>query len=340
MMPMFRAALLKTTLLYLVIIMAISLFFSIIIYNVSTLEIGRNAGRQQNVIDRLGRSGIVPNDPTLLAERQQLIDEANNNIFDNLLYTNIAILVLAGGLSYYLAGRTIKPIEDSHDAQSRFTGDASHELRSPLAAMKAEIEVALRDPKLTRDEAIGLLKSNLEEVERLRTLSDGLLELARDNGKPIDKTDFELSNVIYTSVSKISKKSKEKNISIETDNDEHIQIHANHAQIEGLLVIILDNAIKYSEKDTNISIETSSKGKYAVLRIKDEGPGIGAEDLKKVFDRFYRVEKSRTKNTIPGYGLGLALAKKIVSINGGTIAAESRLGSGSTFTIRLPLVRL
>jgi len=337
---MFRAALVKTTLLYLMIIMTISIFFSVIIYNVSTIEIGKNAGRQQNAIDRLGRGNALLDDPALLAERQNIIDEANQNILNNLLYTNAVILVLGGGLSYFLAGRALKPIVRSHESQSRFTGDASHELRSPLAAMKAEIEVALRDPKITKEEAITLLKSNLEEVERLRALSDGLLELARDNGQSLEKTDIELTKSISDALLKVDKKLAEKKIVVELDLEDKIRVHGARTQIQELFVIVFDNAIKYSENGKKILIESSIKGKNAVIRIKDEGVGIGAEDLTKIFDRFYRVEKSRTKNATHGYGLGLALAKKIVAANGGHISAESRLGAGSTFTIKLPLSRL
>jgi len=337
---MFRAALIKLTLLYLLIIMVISLFFSATIYNVSSFEIARNAGRQQNAIDRLGRGNNMMDDPALIAEREQLIEDANQNILYNLLYTNIVILILGGGLCYFLAGKTLRPIELAHESQSRFTGDASHELRSPLAAMKAEIEVALRDPKLTREEAISHLKSNLEEVERLRTLSDGLLELARENGQTVDKTDCDLSKTLESSIVKLKKEFNAKQISITKDLAENIQIHANAGQIAELFVILIDNGIKYSESHKVIHVETSTKGKYAVVRIKDEGIGITQEDMKKIFERFYRVEKSRSRNAVPGYGLGLPLAKKILDANGGTISVESRPGTGSTFTVKLPLARL
>jgi two-component system sensor histidine kinase CiaH len=337
---MFRAALVKMTLLYLAITMTISFFFSLTIYQVSTQELNNNLGRQQNAIERFGRIGGLMNNPDFLAERELLANQARENILRNLLYTNAVILILGGGVSYFLAGRTLKPIEESHESQSRFTGDASHELRSPLAAMKSEIEVALRDPKLTKEEAIVLLKSNLEEVERLKSLSDGLLELARDNGQTLEKADFELTKTLDESIMKLGKKIKAKHISIEKDVDETINVHAIETQIHELVVIVLDNAIKYSNENQKITIETSTKGKSAVIRIKDEGIGINTTDLKKIFDRFYRVEKSRSHDHTPGYGLGLALAKKIVAANNGMITAESRLGSGSTFTVKLPLAHL
>jgi signal transduction histidine kinase len=337
---MFRAALIKLTLLYFLIIMTISLFFSFAIYNVSSGEITRNAGRQQNAIERFGRPGGFQNNPDYLAERELLLTEARDNILNNLVYTNMIILLLGGGLSYFLAGRTLKPIWEAHDSQSRFTGDASHELRSPLAAMKSEIEVALRDPNLSKEEAVTLLHSNLEEVERLRLLSDGLLELSRDNGKSIKKTDLELNAVIEKVISKIQKTIKSKELHIINDLDESIKIHVCGEQMEELLTIVLDNAIKYSGEKKTIAIETSTKGKYAIIRIKDEGIGIDTQNLSKIFDRFYRVDQSRTKNKVTGYGLGLALAKKIVTANNGSIIAESRVGAGSTFTIKLPLAHL
>lgn len=336
---MFRAALSKLTLLYLLIIMAISFFFSLSIYRTSTLEITNNLGRQQNVFERLGRGGPMMQSPDFLAEQERLAADSRQNIIINLLYTNAIILIIGGGLSYFLAGITLKPIEESHEAQSRFTSDASHELRSPLAAMKTEIEVALRNPKLTREEAVALLGSNLEEVERLSALSDGLLALTRDNGESIEKTNFDLSETINASIALVGKKVKERRAKIELDLDPKIKVHADPNTIQELLVILLDNALIYSSSNITIDVGTSSKDRFATIKVTDNGIGIAKDDLEKIFDRFYRVDQSRTKNEIPGYGLGLALAKKITETNGGSIRAESKLGAGSTFTVKLPLAR-
>lgn len=334
---MFRAALIKLTFIYLMIIMAISLFFSLTIYGVATQEITNNLGRQQNAFERFGHGGPMIQNQDFIAEQARLAMDSRQNIINYLLYTNVAILVLGGGLSYFLAGRSLKPIMESHDAQSRFTSDASHELRSPLAAMKTEIEVALRDPKITKEEAISLLTSNLEEVERLRSLSDGLLSLARDGGESLQRKTYNLSELINKSAQLVAKSPKQKKIDISTDLDDKINIFVDETSIRELFVLLLDNAIKYSKPGKNIAIHTSEKNKFAIIKIIDEGIGMSSEDQKKVFERFYRVDQSRTKNKIPGYGLGLALAKKITETNHGSISVVSKFGEGSTFTVRLPI---
>jgi signal transduction histidine kinase len=335
---MFRAALIRLTLLYLLIIMVISFFFSITLYSVSTAAISTNTGRQQMSIQRIGRGAGLLDNPDFIAERDRIAAEANHNILINLIYTNIAILILGGGLSYFLAGRTLAPIEEAHEAQGRFASDASHELRSPLAAMKTELEVALRDKDLSREEAIALLESNLEEVNRLKALSDGLLALARNGGETATKTVVELGQSITDAISTVQKAADKQKIVITSDISQHQRVWADKAATQELFVILLDNAIKYSEPAKTIHIEASTKGRFAIVKVEDEGIGIAPENLEKVFDRFFRADNSRTKSKTPGYGLGLALARKIAESNGGSIKASTRTTGGSTFTARLPLI--
>lgn len=186
---MFRWVLLKMTVLYLSIIMVVSLFFSLNIYRLASQHIIMNAQQQQTIIQRrMIEPSDFLEDPTFLSERNSILTETKNQIIEQLLYTNLVILVLGGGLSYFLAQKTLRPIEEAHQSQVRFTSDASHELRSPIAAMQSEIEVALRDPKLDFSESKKLLKSNLEELNRLTSLSENLLQLARENG--IEKKEY------------------------------------------------------------------------------------------------------------------------------------------------------
>lgn len=334
---MFRAALIKLTLLYLIIIMVISLFFSFILYSISSQAITDNAGRQKNAIERYGRGGGLLQNPEFLAERDRLAEESINNILVSLAYTNAVIMLVGGGLSYFLAGKTLAPIEEAHEAQVRFTGDASHELRSPLAAMKTELEVSLRNKDITKTEAVEQLRSNLEEVERLKLLTDGLLELTRNDGEILTKTDFPLDGAINNALKALKSKVSEKKVNLAKNTVPDIKIHGDKASIEELFVLVIDNAIKYSDTGKTLRIDATSKGKYAQIRIQDEGIGIAEEDIDKIFGRLFRIDQSRTKNKVPGYGLGLPLAKKIVTANSGSISVKSKLGSGSTFTIKLPL---
>lgn len=333
---MFRSALIKMTLLYLVIIMAISFFFSLNLYSISSQEIDYNLGRQQVRFQQGGKFGNMMDDPTIMLDRAAQVAEGQQRILWQLIYTNIFIFIAGGGVSYLLARFTLEPIEKAHEEQTRFTADASHELRSPLAVMKSEIEVALRDPKLSREEAIEILGSNLEEVERLKVLSEGLLELA--NGK--DEFVFEkvsASEIITSAVGNVAKKTEAKKADIKVEVPEGLMLHANRDSLVELFTILLDNALKYSKDKPVITVEAKPDGKHIEIAVRDNGVGIHSDDLPHIFERFYRSDQSRSKNKVGGYGLGLSIAEKIVQKNKGRITVESKIGEGTTFKVFLSL---
>lgn len=333
---MFRSAILKLTGLYLLIIMAISLFFSLNLYRISDQEISNSLRRLQGAYERIGGPRGFMDDPEILQERELQLISARQRLILRLFYTNMFILVLGGVFSYLLAKKTLEPIEESHKSQIRFTADASHELRSPLAAMQSEIEVALRDPKLSKEEAVKLLKSNLEEVERLKVLSNGLLELARDNGDSLPREKILVKDFIESGVRNVRESAKKKNIIIETDLTQELFVFGNKDSLVELATILLDNAIKYSESGKKIRASFQKHSKFVEIFFKDEGFGISEKDLPHVFDRFYRVDNSRSRKHVEGYGLGLSIAKKIVEANYGKIEVYSEIGKSSTFTVKLP----
>jgi len=333
---MFRSALIKLTFLYLAIIMIISLFFSLNLYRISTQEIDRALNKQKDFYSRGDRMFGGINTPELQDYMEEQLLEGKRSVFYQLAYTNFVIFVVGGGISYLLARMTLRPIEESHEAQSRFAADASHELRSPLSAMKSEIEVTLRDPNLDKKEAVRILESNLEEVNKLQKLSEGLLELARDNGDSLLKEEILVSELIKDACEKVSKNAKARKIEIVDSTGDKLSVFGNKESLSELFGILLDNSIKYSEPDKKIVITTHKKDKTVEVRIKDEGFGIKGSDLPHIFDRFYRAEISRSKNKIDGYGLGLSLAKKIVESNKGNIIAESTDGQGTVFMVTLP----
>lgn len=236
-----------------------------------------------------------------------------------------------------MARRTIKPIEEAHLREVRFTADASHELRSPLAALKTEIEVALRDKQLTKEEAVALLASNLEEVERLRNLSENLLSLARDDSNLIVEK-IALTDPISKAVATIMPEAEKKKIEIKLKTPKNIFITGNRDYLTQLFTILLDNAVKYSEKEKTVKIIAEKHGNEAIVKVVDQGIGLSKEDQAHIFERFYRVDQSRSKNKTDGYGLGLSIAQKIVENHHGKIEIESTLVKGSTFTVKLPSV--
>lgn len=234
-----------------------------------------------------------------------------------------------------MARKTLNPIKEIVEKQDRFISDASHELRIPLAAMKGEIEVALRDKRLSLKEAKLLLKSNLEEVNKLKDLSHMLLTLASyDQTKEINFNPISLKEVITDAYRKVEKKAREKKIKI-IRNIQDVKIKGDYQSLVELILIILDNAIKYSHPRSKIYLSLEQVKNQAVVKIKDEGIGIKDSQLPYIFDRFYRGDTSRSKIKTTGYGLGLSIAKRIVDLHHGFIKVKSEFGKGSTFTIIL-----
>ncbi len=329
-----QSAVLKLALWYLVIIMVLSATFSGVLYRISSMELNRGLRRQGIFLNQ-----PPPEDPLAFEQfRQNQLKESRDRMLQNIWLFNLTILLVGGAGSYWFARRSLKPIQDAMDAQSRFTADASHELRTPLTAMQTEIEVALRDPKLDQEMAVNILRSNLEEVAKLKSLSDGLLRLAREDGKSLPIKSVSLEKVTKEAVSQVLFSAGAKEITI-TNSASSIPVLGDEQNLIELVVILLDNAIKYSKPDTTIKISAKKHGQYGYLIVSDQGQGIKASDLPHIFDRFYRADSSRSKEKVAGYGLGLSIAKKIVDLHKGTIEAKSTPGKGSTFTVGLPLAQ-
>jgi two-component system sensor histidine kinase CiaH len=329
---MFQSAAIKLTIWYIAIIMTLSIGCSMALYNVSSNDLENNIRRRLPVsVNEL----LSPRDVRNLSNlRSQQLDHDLNHLKNNLVTFNILVLLLGGAASYALARRTLEPIEQSLEAQKRFTSDASHELRTPLTAMQAEIEVALRDPKLNKAQAVELLNSNLEEVGKLRRLSDGLLNLAQHK-RPTDIAVIDIKPAIIEAIGRTEKQVSTKNIIIDNKTSD-LKVKADHYSLTELLVLLIDNAIKYSPSKSKVTVSSQTTGKSTHISVRDEGIGIKATDLPHIFDRFYRSDTSRSKTQAEGYGLGLAIAKKLADSLDGSIEVKSAPDKGSTFTISLP----
>ncbi|MDQ3099366.1 MAG: HAMP domain-containing histidine kinase [bacterium] len=332
---MFRSARLKLTTWYLAIIMLVSISFSMIIYNMISTELERSLKTQRYRIYNPGHGISIP--VPAPAPDPEVLKEAQNRLIWSLAHINAVILILSGIAGYILAGRTLRPIEEMVKDQNQFITDASHELRTPLTALKTSIEVNLRDENLTISEAREVLKSNLEEVDNLQTLSDGLINLSQH--PKLDTENIrgvvQLKATSQEAVRKVIPMAQQKNITIVNEIAEST-ITGDQKSILELFVILLDNAIKYSSKETAINLYSKITDGKVVISIKDQGMGIAEEDISHIFDRFYRADKSRAKTDIPGYGLGLSIAKKTVTVHNGSISVKSTVGGGTQFTIVLP----
>jgi signal transduction histidine kinase len=330
----FRSAAVRLTGWYLALIMVLSIGTSFALYHVSDSRLEENASRQVEFFSGLLGSENARDFATL---RHQQLEEDRAQLKGNLIIFNLMVLIGGGAASYGLARRTLKPIEEALESQIRFTADASHELRTPITALQTENEVALRNPKLSKTEAIGLLKSNLAEAAKLRDLSEGLLTLAYTD-KDVDYSgEYLVSDIIAKAKDRVAKAAALKQIAIsvprKTDN---LKVKGQQQKLADLLVILLDNAVKYSPAKSRVRVASKKHGKYVEISVSDQGQGIKKEDLPNIFERFYRADHSRNKQSGGGYGLGLAIAKKIAEQHNGTIEVRSALGKGSVFTLRLP----
>lgn len=228
-------------------------------------------------------------------------------------------------------------LEQSFDQLRRFTSDASHELRTPLAAMRSVGEVGLQRDA-SREEYRDVIGSMLEEVNRLSRLTDSLLTMSRADAGALQfhKSTFPLLELANEATALLQVLMEEKAQKLVMSGDESAMVEADRLFLRQALVNIVHNAIKYSPVEGTIHVEVRRlSGKRVTVEITDSGPGIPPEHASKVFDRFYRVDKSRSRSA-GGTGLGLSIAQWAVQAHGGSIGLESKPGAGATFQIILP----
>lgn len=330
---MFQSATLKLTAWYVLGIMIISLLFSVLIYSFATGEI---VARTEVIETRIN------NDPALLQRvgpdlanlREHQLKQAHHNIIIMLLYANVAVLCIATIAGYFWSKRILQPIEKMHEAQSRFTSDASHELKTPLAVMKTEIEVILSDPSAEKDDYREILSSNLEEVDRLSQLSNTLLQLAKLEYSTLEWRDFNITETVDIAMRSLGERSER----IDVRAIKKLPaIEANPASITELVVVLLDNALKYSPTDSRVEIALRRQTRAIEISVTNTGRGIEPEKLTHIFTRFYRADTSRKQSFEASYGLGLPLAKKIVELHHGELTATSQPGVFTKFVVKLPL---
>jgi signal transduction histidine kinase len=258
--------------------------------------------------------------------------QALSKLLAGLLIGGAGGLVLAGVGGWWLAGKSLRPVRIAFNRQHAFVSDASHELRTPLAVIRANAEF-LQQEQPENVEARDIVS----ETDRLSSLVDALLAVARDDDRgakalhmPVD-----LAEVIEATVASFRTVTTDHELELTYATPDQLMVMGDRDQVRQVLVILLDNAVRYTPAGGRIHVQARADGKEAVLTVHDTGIGIPEEALPQVFERFYRADDARNRQS-GGVGLGLAIARELVTRHSGRISVTSTEGAGSTFTVRLP----
>ena len=255
---------------------------------------------------------------------------------NSLLITAVAMVALLG-ISWALSSWALAPVAQAWEDQRRFVADASHELKTPLAVIVANTDILMADEGLSQ-ESRRWVESTALEAGHMRALVNDLLELARtDEGRSsgvMRSDDVDLSDVVESAALEFDAIAFERGCLIESEVEPGLHVQGDAQWLERLAKILVDNACKYASVGSTITVRLAKVQGHATLTVNNQGNVIDPEDLAHIFDRFYRSDKARTRET-GGFGLGLAIAKGIAEAHGGKILATSDETSGTTFTVTL-----
>jgi len=234
-------------------------------------------------------------------------------------------------------------LEDAFERQKRFIADASHEMRTPLTILKGDVEVALNRPR-SAEEYRETLEMVNQTTDRLAALVEELLLLARADNKQaqLKLESFNLSELLSKETAKLIPRAVQKNITLNLDTPPALPIEADPGKLARLFMNLIDNAIKYATPGDSVTVTVSDQNGWARVAISDTGPGIPPDHLSQLFERFYRIDKARSRRVSDDYsssgsGLGLSIAQWLAQVHHGRIEVDSRVGEGATFIVWLPV---
>lgn len=266
---------------------------------------------------------------------------SRQKILTNLIYiftvVGVVMLVILYFTSRYFANRSIKPVQEAFDKQKQFIADASHELKTPLAIINTNTDVLLSNPEDTILEQSKWLHYIKSETERMAKLTSDLLYLTEmdDSRTGMIHAPFNISEAVENIILTMEAVIFEKNVALEYDIEPNLSVNGNSEQIKQVVMILLDNAVKYTGPKGEITLSLRKQHNDVLLSVTNTGEGIAPEHLTRIFDRFYRTDTSRARKQ-GGYGLGLAIAKSIVEQqHKGKLYARSTVGESATFYVQL-----
>ena len=301
-----------------------------------------NGGKKKFILTGMCRfvtNGTVQGDLYTFVNLEDYYDMAVDG-FAFLLLLCLVCIVTAGGGGYYMAAKNIKPLDLLFKREHEFAANASHELRTPLTVLSLGIESLQNDPDTRFSPyAEETLRDMQQETQYMSKLTEALLTLARgdEDNVTLQKEKVDLSALMTEVCSQLRPLAEQKNLQLVFNGTRKVFSLCDKDKIKQLLIILVDNAVKYSDSGT-ITAEVEADGMQAVIRVLDEGIGITEGEAERIFERFYRVDKARSRAS-GGFGLGLSIAQWIVKRHGGSITARPRDGGGTVFTVRLALYR-
>jgi len=268
------------------------------------------------------------------ADKVELEDRHARLIVTFIILSCLALgMVAVGGM--FLARKVTTPIEHSIEYTRRFMADAAHELRTPIAVLRSRAEVTLQRE---RDDAsyVTALRQIGVEAEQLGRIVDDLLILARaDTGeRPLRRDELALDEIVLDAVTAAGALASSRQVQLEVDIADEVKLVADPVLLRQLIMILIDNAIKYTPAGGSVTVDVIGSPEAGTVAVRDTGPGISADELPRVFDRFYRGEASRGKAV--GAGLGLSIARWIADAHHARLSVESEAGAGTTFRVAFP----
>ena len=230
----------------------------------------------------------------------------------------------------------VKPVKKAWEQQKQFVADASHELKTPLTVILANNNIMMSHRDSTVKDEAQWLESTQEEAGHMKNLIDQMLYLAKSDAgtAAVQYSDVNFSEIVEGAALNFEPVAFEKEIMIDTEIEPDIVLNGNATELNQLVHILTDNAVKYADKETTVTIKLSKKNDRVEFSVNNFGNVISKEDMEHIFDRFYRAEKSRTTK---GYGLGLSIAQRIVQSISGRLTVESTTENGTTFTAEMKI---
>jgi signal transduction histidine kinase len=251
---------------------------------------------------------------------------------------SLLAFIVANFAGHIMAGKAIVPLKEAYERQRQFAADASHELRTPLSVVMASVDVLGNDRSIISPFLQQVIEDMRDEVKKMTKLVGDLLMVARSENQTFKlmTEKFDLIEAAYEVVRKMQPLADEKHIKLLFVKQEAVAIRADVQRIKQLLIILIDNALKYTPSHGVVTVKVDGdfeKNKIRIM-VRDTGIGISLKDQHKVFDRFYRVDRARSRDS-GGNGLGLAIARDIVNLHNGELYIESKIGEGAAFIVEL-----